>query len=62
MSRKIAREPTPLTPDMLSWQTPRHKNVLNKQKLTKGSQWDAMNTIGDQYYHLRKAVRVKYDG
>lgn len=60
MSRKIAREPSPLSDDMLSWQTPRHKVIL-KQKKAKGSQWDVMNTIGDQYYHLRKSVRVKYD-
>lgn len=61
VSRKIAREPTPLTDDMLKWQTARHKNVVLKTKQSKGSQWDVMNTIGDQYYHLRKSVRRHYD-
>ncbi|ULT90478.1 hypothetical protein L3Y34_008662 [Caenorhabditis briggsae] len=61
MSRTIAREPTPLSPEMLSWQTTRHKNVLLKLKKGKSSQWDAMNVIGDQYYHLRRSVRVLYD-
>lgn len=61
ISRTIAREPVPLTAEMLSWQTPRHKNVILKVKKVKGSQWDVMNTIGDQYYHLRKSIRVKHD-
>ncbi|EGT39442.1 hypothetical protein CAEBREN_22686 [Caenorhabditis brenneri] len=61
VSRKIAREPTPLTPDMLMWQTQRHKNLVTKTKQSKGSQWDVMNTIGDQYYSLRKSIRLQYD-
>ncbi|EFP05444.1 hypothetical protein CRE_26976 [Caenorhabditis remanei] len=63
ISRTIAREPTAFSPDMLLWQTPRHKNVILKQKRekSKNSPWDLMNTIGDQYYHLRKSIRVKYD-
>lgn len=61
ISRKIAREPTPLTADMLTWQTPRHKNLVSRIKQLKESQWDVMNVIGDQYYHLRKSVRTKYD-
>uniref|UniRef100_A0A8R1HJW1 Polyprotein allergen nematode domain-containing protein n=1 Tax=Caenorhabditis japonica TaxID=281687 RepID=A0A8R1HJW1_CAEJA len=62
MSKVIAREPNPLPSDMLSWKTPRHKNVLRKLKNSgTASQWDIMNALGDQYYHLRKSIRAKFD-
>ncbi|CAI2353244.1 unnamed protein product [Caenorhabditis sp. 36 PRJEB53466] len=61
INRAIAREPAPLPAEMVSWQTPRHKNVILRQRKSNGSQWDIMNTIGEQYYHLRKSVRVKFD-
>ncbi|VDM54946.1 unnamed protein product [Angiostrongylus costaricensis] len=53
-------EPEELEPELLAWQTLRHKNLISQMITGKASKWEVMNEIGDQFYHLRKEVRARY--
>ncbi|KJH48215.1 laminin EGF-like protein [Dictyocaulus viviparus] len=55
-----ALEPEELNPEWLTWQTPRHKNLISQMITGKASKWEILNEIGDQFYHLRKDVRAVY--
>ncbi|CAI4231580.1 unnamed protein product [Auanema sp. JU1783] len=53
--------PEPLKSDWLKWQSDRNRLVVSRMKQNGADAWEVMNIIGDQFYHLRKNLRKRYE-